>query len=516
MSDEPDSRVDLSAGVSIGELADGGAIAGRVDQDDVILVRSGTSIYAVSANCTHYGGSLAAGLVVNATVRCPLHHATFDLSSGQALRAPALDPIGCWRVERVGDTAYVRERRVKQRVELPQRPARGSASAHPDSVVIIGGGAAGLAAADMLRRTGYEGKLTMISADTASPCDRPNLSKDYLAGTASEEWIPLRPGEYYSERGIELLLDSPVTSIDLQSKKVQLANATQIDYAALLLATGAEPVRFEIPGAAPSRVHYLRTLSDSRAIIASAVGAKRAVVLGASFIGLEVAASLRTRGLQVHVVGRETVPMVRVLGSQIGSFVQSLHESHGVVFHLGKTIERVQGNAAVLDDGTRLEADFIVVGAGVRPAIALAERAGLTIDRGVLVDQYLGTSAPHVYAAGDIARWPDPHSGNRIRVEHWVVAQRQGQVAAMNMLGHVQAFDAVPFFWSQHYDVAINYVGHAENFDTADVDGSLERHDCTVTYRERGRTLAVATISRDLVSLRAERLMETQTNEFEV
>jgi NADPH-dependent 2,4-dienoyl-CoA reductase/sulfur reductase-like enzyme/nitrite reductase/ring-hydroxylating ferredoxin subunit len=509
MTDDLDTRVDLSAGVAVGELADGGAISGRVGQDDVILVRSGASIYAVAAHCTHYGGSLAAGLVVNATVRCPLHHASFDLTSGQALRAPALDSIGCWRVERVGDTAYVRERRVKQRVELAQRPARERVAAHPDSVVIVGGGAAGLAAADTLRRAGYEGKLTMISADAAPPCDRPNLSKDYLAGTASEEWIPLRSSAYYTEREIELVLDSRVTSIDLQSKKLQLADATQINYGALLLATGADPVRFEIPGAQPSRVHYLRTLADSRAVIASAVGARRAVVIGASFIGLEVAASLRTRGLEVHVVGRESVPMERVLGSQIGSFVQSLHQSHGVVFHLGKTIERVEGTTAVLDDGTRLEADFIVIGAGVRPAIALAEQAGLTIDRGVQVDQYLRTSAPDVYAAGDIARWPDPHSGNRIRVEHWVVAQRQGQMAAMNMLGHAQAFDAVPFFWSQHYDVAINYVGHAENFDAADVDGSLEGHDCTVTYRERGRTLAVATISRDLESLRAERLMET-------
>jgi NADPH-dependent 2,4-dienoyl-CoA reductase/sulfur reductase-like enzyme len=230
--------------------------------------------------------------------------------------------------------------------------------------------------------------------------------------------------------------------------------------------------------------------------------------VGGSFIGLEVAASLRARGIDVHVVGLERLPLEHVLGADVGTFVRGLHESHGVTFHLGHSVKRVDGSQVTLDDGKTLRADLVVLGVGVRPAIALAEQAGLTIDRGIAVNQYLETSAPGVYAAGDIARWPDPHSGDRIRVEHWVVAERQGQAAARNILGLRQPYAVVPFFWSQHYDVVINYVGHADNYEAAIIDGSLESRDCTVTYRRGKRTLAVATISRDLRSLQAERRLE--------
>ena len=254
---------------------------------------------------------------------------------------------------------------------------------------------------------------------------------------------------------------------------------------------------------------YLRTFADSKAIVAKAVAAKRALVVGASFIGLEVAASLRARGLDVHVVGPEAVPLERVLGPEVGRFIRELHESQGVVFHLGRTVGRLDGTRVTLSDGTALDADFVVVGVGVRPAIGLAEKAGLAIDRGITVDAYLETSAPGVYAAGDVARWPDPHSGERIRIEHWVVAERQGQVAARNIFGqHRQPFDAVPFFWSQHYDIAINYVGHAEKWDAVAIDGTLSARDCAISYTQNDRALAVATISRDLQSLRAEFAME--------
>src|SRR5438093_2770577 len=301
------------------------------------------------------------------------------------------------------------------------------------------------------------------------------------------------------------MLDSRASSIDVRQNRVQLEDGRQIEFGALLIATGAEPVRLDIPGATGSQIHYLRTFADSRAIVAKATTAKRAVVVGASFIGLEVAASLRARGIAVHVVGPESVPLERVLGREVGVVVRELHESHGVAFHLGKTVDHVDGRRVTLSDATELEADFVVVGVGVRPSIALAEQAGLAIDRGITVDAYLETSAPGVFAAGDVARWPDPYSGDLVRVEHWVVAQRQGQVAARNILGHREPFDAVPFFWSQHYDTAINYVGHAESWDTVALDGSLSARDCTVTYRRGERALAVATISRDRQSLAAER-----------
>ena len=493
---------DLRAGVEIRDLADGAIMPGRIDAEQAVLVRRGEEIFAVGAECTHYHGALASGLAVGDTIRCPLHHACFSLRSGAALRAPALDPIACWRVERVGGKVFVRERKPEP------KPAAPSGVNPPASVTIIGGGAAGLAAADRLRREGYPGRITMISADSAAPYDRPNLSKDFLMGTAPAEWMPLRSADDYTERKIELLLNARVQSLDPKQRSLQLESGRKINFDAMLLATGADPVRLDIPASGGARLLYLRTFADSQAIVAAAAAAKRVVVLGASFIGLEVAASLRHRGIEVHVVGLERVLFEHVLGAELGTLVREVHESHGVVFHLGTSIANVDGTRAMLKDGSSIEADFVVVGVGVRPAIKLAEQAGLAIDRGVRVNEYLETSATGIFAAGDIARWPDPHSGDRIRVEHWVVAERQGQVAALNILGLRQPFDAVPFFWSQHYDFTINYVGHAESWDAIEIEGSLKSRDCALTYRRGGRTLAVASISRDLKSLEAERELE--------
>lgn len=495
-------KPDLKSGVSLASIPDGGKLLGVVDGEEVLLVRRGTQFFAVGAYCTHYHGPLADGLVANDEVRCPWHHACFSLRTGEALRAPALDPIQCWHIEQVGEKVFVKEKVV------PVAPRRVSTTVQPSSIIIIGGGAAGLAAADMLRRERYSGPLTMISADNAPPCDRPNLSKDFLAGTAPEEWIPLRPLEWYSERNIDLVLNSRATSLDTKQKKITTEDGKTYEYGALLLATGADPVELPLEGVTPSQILYLRSFADSKAIVAKATSAKQVVVVGASFIGLEVAASLRARGIVVHVVASDQVPMERILGSRVGAFVRSLHESHGVVFHLGETVRHVDGDKVTLTGGQTIEADFIVLGVGVRPSISLAEQAGLKMDRGIAVDEYLETSAPGVFAAGDAARWPYPLTRERIRVEHWVVAERQGQTAAKNMLGLHERFEAVPFFWSQHYDVAINCVGHAEKWDTINVDGDIEKRDCSVSYERDGRTLAVVTIFRDLESLVAESEME--------
>ena len=494
---------DLKAGVPLDGLADGAIVSGQIDGEDAILVRSDGKLYAIGAACTHYHGPLAEGLVADGTVRCPWHHARFDLATGEAACAPALDALPCWRVEQQGGKAYVREKLV-----APPR-SRKPASA-PKAIVIVGGGAAGLAAADMLRREGYDGTLTMLSADSAPPTDRPNLSKDYLAGNAPEDWIPLRGADWYRERRIDLRLDTRVERLDVAGRQVRLAGGDSVPYDALLLATGAEPLRIDVPGADPQRVLTLRSLADSRAIVARTAGAKRVLVLGASYIGLEVAASLRARGLEVHVAAPGKVPMEKVLGEEVGRFVQGLHEDKGVEFHLGATVKTVDGTKAKLTDATAVDADFIVLGVGVRPTLALAEQAGLALDRGVVVDPYLQTSQPGIYAAGDIARWPDPHSGQAIRVEHWVVAERQGQAAAQNMLGRKRRFDTVPFFWSAHYDVTIAYIGHAERWDRIVIEGELAQRDCAVRYEWQGRTAALATIGRDLQSLREEYELETR------
>jgi NADPH-dependent 2,4-dienoyl-CoA reductase/sulfur reductase-like enzyme/nitrite reductase/ring-hydroxylating ferredoxin subunit len=496
---------DLARGVAAAEIAEGAMLLGHVSGEPVLVARRGQELFAIGAECTHYHGPLAEGVLVDDTVRCPWHHACFSLRTGEALRAPALNPVSCWRIEQQDGMVFVRER-----LEVA-RPARAAAPRAPEAVVIIGGGAAGEAAAEMLRREGYPGPLTILSDDEAPPCDRPNLSKDYLAGNAPEEWIPLRSPEFYSDQRIDLRLGTRAAAIHPADREVELTDGSRLRYGALLLATGAEPARLGIPGSDLPQIHYLRTLADSRALIARANAARRAVVIGASFIGLEVAASLRVRGLEVHVVAPEARPMEAVLGPEVGDLVRRVHEEHGVVFHLGTTPATFDATGVALRSGERLDADFVVVGVGVRPRIALAERAGIAADRGVLVNEYLETSAPGVYAAGDIARWPDRLTGEPTRIEHWVVAERQGQTAARNMLGARERFNAVPFFWTQQHDLLISYVGHARQWDRLDIDGRLDAKDCTVTYRHQGRKLAVVTIGRDRDSLAAEVELEEMT-----
>lgn len=497
---------DLESGISTGEVPDGGMLAGHARGEPVLLARRGKEWFAIGAVCSHYSGPLAEGLMVGDTVRCPWHHACFSLRTGEALRPPALNDVASWQVEERAGKVYVTGKTPKPKAG---QPATKRTAAHPDSVVIIGAGAAGDSAAETLRREGYEGRVTLYDPDPDAPYDRPNLSKDYLAGTASEDWIPLHPPEFYRERGVDIVRDRKVAAVEPRLRRIRLDDGSTVEFGALLLATGATPIRLpaEMEKGSPT-VHYLRSFADSKAIVAAAGKARRAVVLGASFIGLEVAASLRARELEVHVVAPDPRPLERVMGPELGDFIQRLHQEHGVNFHLRQKAAAIGGGVVTLENGTRLPADLIVAGIGVRPNTGLAEAAGLSVDRGVLVDERLQTSAPGIYAAGDIARWPDPNTAERIRVEHWVVAQRQGQAAARSILGGSDRFRAVPFFWSQHYDVPINYVGHAERWDSIEVEGTVAAKDCAVRFMRGGLALAVATIYRDRQSLAAELDME--------
>ena len=493
---------DLSKGVPASNLPDGSMMAGHIGDDEVLLARQNGRLFALSAHCTHYHGPLADGLLVGATVRCPWHHAHFSLETGEAIAAPALSPLTCWQVEERNGSVFVKSKKAQHAPKTA-----GPANEH---IVIVGGGAAGFAAAEMLRRRGFGGRITMFSNDDAAPVDRPNLSKDYLAGSAPEDWVPLRGNDWYGDNKIDLKLKTEVASLDAENKELTLGNGSKLAFDKLLLATGAEPVKLDIPGADQPHVHTLRSLADCRAIIEQAKTAKRAVVIGASFIGLETAAALRARNIEVHVVAPERRPLERVFGPQLGDFIRALHEEHGVKFHLENSVTAIGSKHATLKNGDKLDADLVVIGVGVRPRIALAEKAGLAVDKGVSVNEHMETSASGIYAAGDIARWPDPISGERIRVEHWVVAERQGQIAALNMLGMQTPFRSAPFFWSQHYDVPINYVGHAEKWDAIDIEGDVMKRDCVVRYKRGGRVLAVASIYRDKESLEAGVAMERE------
>src|SRR5438067_10308888 len=490
---------DFEKGCKIDELAGGKMLLGHAFGEQVLVAGCGDELFAIGATCTHYGGPLAEGLMVDCTVRCPWHHAHFDLRTGEAIAAPALNNVPCYKIEKRGDQFFVTGK-------IDEKFARKPKST-PASVIIIGGGAAGNAAAETLRREGYDGLVTMISADEFLPYDRPNLSKDYLAGTASEEWIPLRSADFYRGQKVETFTNTSASAIDTRRRQVTLSDGRSLSYGALLLATGAKPVRLQIPGDDLPHVCYLRTLADSRHISAKAENAKRAVVIGASLNGLEVAASLRERKLEVAVVGKGSLPLEKVLGRELGQLIRETHEQHGVKFHLGRTPAVIQDRQVQLDDGTILDCDLVVVGIGVRPNTSLAETAGIATDNGVLVNEFLETNVSGIFAAGDIARWPDPRAG-RIRVEHWVVAERQGQTAARNILGAHEQFVAPPFFWSNHFDMAIRYVGHGSRDNRAIVSGDLKAKDASVIFRAGDKLNAVASVGRDLENLKAELALE--------
>jgi NADPH-dependent 2,4-dienoyl-CoA reductase/sulfur reductase-like enzyme/nitrite reductase/ring-hydroxylating ferredoxin subunit len=483
---------DLKKGVADTDVREGTPLLGHADGEAVVLVRDAGRIHALGATCSHYGGPLAEGRVFGGAIHCPWHHACFDLATGRA-HGPAMSAIACWDVALEGGTIRVGARRDA---------AAPKAVDTPKAVVIVGGGASGVACAEALRAEGHGGSITIVSGEGSDPVDRPNLSKDYLAGAAPEEWAYLRTSDALAASKITFVGES-VTAVDRSAHTIKLAGGRDLTWDALVLATGAEPVRLPLDGGTLPHVHTLRTLADSRGIANATTAATQVVIIGASFIGLEVAASLRARGASVTVVGPESVPLARVLGDEVGAFVRTIHEGKGVAFKLGRKPQSITAEHVILDDGTKLPATLVVMGVGVRPRTQLAEAAGLRVDRGVIVDAEF-RAAPDIWATGDIARYP--YNDELVRIEHFQVAVRHGQAAARSILGRGAQRD-VPFFWSQHHDVTLGYVGHAEQFDAPEIKGSLDARDAHVIYRDRGTVRAVLTIGRDQLGLDVEAAM---------
>jgi NADPH-dependent 2,4-dienoyl-CoA reductase/sulfur reductase-like enzyme/nitrite reductase/ring-hydroxylating ferredoxin subunit len=490
---------DFSQGVYASTIPDEGVFAGHVKGEAIIVARTGAGIVALGGACTHYSAPLHEGLRVGDTINCPWHHACFDLRTGRAVKAPALSPVARWKVDEEGGKVFVRE-------ALHDDAPQASALMADKHFVIVGGGASGFAAAQRLREHGFAGELTMISSDADAPYDRPNVSKDYLAGTAEPEWMPLKNDAFYRDLKITLKLGTVVRSVDSSSRSLALESGEALSYDKLLLATGAEPIRPSSPGFDHPHVHTLRSMKDAERVIADVSADDVVAVIGSSFIGLEAAASLRHRGAKVHVIGPELIPLRSKFGPSIGTMIKALHEANGVVFHLGRRAEGYVDGAVQLDDGTSVRATRVVLGIGVKPRLALAEAAGVRIDRGVVVDTSMRSSDPNIFAAGDIARYPGAH-GEPARVEHWVLAERHGQVAAAGMLDIDDPFEEPPFFWSVHYDTTIRYVGHAEDWDAIREEGSVADKDAEVRYEKDGRVIAVATINRDMDSLKAAELL---------
>ena len=501
-----DAGPDLRAGVAASDLPEGAVLKGFVDGEAVLLARTGSRVHAVGATCTHLGGPLGEGVLVDGEVRCPWHHARFALATGEAVGAPALEPLPCFAVEERGGRVLVTGRR--------HRPERARAAAEPPTrVVVLGGGAAGHACAELLARSGFGGNVTVLTDDPDPPYDRTFCSKQYLIGMAARDDCALDGAEIYdpdaSSNGAVRLVRERAAALDLGRREVVTEGGERHPFDALVIATGSKPKRPEGPGLDGPNVLVLRTLRDADAIVAAAEAGRRAAVLGASFVGLEVAASLRQRDVEVEVVAPDEVPLARVVGAEVGRMIQGVHEERGVRFRLGRKASGFDGRRLALDDGSAVEVDLVVAGIGVAPRVSLAREAGLAVagedeGGGILVDARLETSAPGVFAVGDVASYPDAHVGRRVRVEHWVHAERQGQHVARVLMGEAQDYADPPFFWSAHFDTGLRYLGHVGRIEDAEVDGSVEGREFAMRLRGEGREEAFVTCNRDPETLREE------------
>jgi NADPH-dependent 2,4-dienoyl-CoA reductase/sulfur reductase-like enzyme/nitrite reductase/ring-hydroxylating ferredoxin subunit len=482
----------------LSEINDGELIEVKVGETPVLLARVEGKCYALAAHCTHYGAPLADGYLSGDRIVCPWHHACFNARSGALEEPPALDSLASYPIRLEADNII-----VELPEDAPDRRTPDMTTPEPDSdrrkFVIIGGGAAGYTAAQTLREDGFAGRIVMITPEVHLPYDRPNLSKDYLQGQAEPEWMPLRPDDFYSEHGIEIVRDE-VKSVTRGEKQILFNSGQKLDFDSLLIATGGVPRRLDLSGSELENIFVLRSFASADAIISAAESVQNIVVIGASFIAMEAASSLTKRGKHVTVIAPDTVPFERTLGPEIGKLFQDLHEKNGVSFRLGSGVTGFSGDKRVekvlLSTGDPVEAELVIVGIGVRPATEFLNGFDLHKDGGAISDGSLRL-ADDVFAAGDIVHYPDARTGELYRIKHWRTAMQLGRVAAHNMAGKATIFDGVPFFWTTQFDATLNYVGHAAGWDRTVIQGDLESHDFLVFYIKDGAIKAVAGMDRD-------------------
>lgn len=483
----------------LSEIRDGEMKEVQAGTTPVLLARVNGKCYALGAHCTHYGAPLAEGALSGDRIVCPWHHACFNAATGNMLEPPALDSLPNYPVRIVGDDIFVDVADPDVDRRTPEM-SKSDPSEDQRVFVILGGGASGYMAAQTLREDGFKGRIVLVTRENRLPYDRPNLSKDYLHGHAEAEWMPLRSDDFFAEHNIEVLFDKEVTKLDPSSRTIQFGDGDSMSYDSVLIATGGIPRKLDLPGSDLGNIFVLRTFDNADEVIASAENAKRAVVIGASFIGMEAAFSLTERGISVTVVAPDKVPFEKTLGPEIGKLFQNVHEKHGVTFRLGENVKGFEGNkdvdAVLLESGDRIETDLVLVGIGVQPATKFLSGANLRKDGGVVTDDHLSLG-DSIYASGDIAHFPDARTGETIRIEHWRTALQQGRTAAHNMAGKRTMFSSVPFFWTTQFDVTLNYVGHAKDWDEIIFQGDLSKRDFLAFYVKDHKVLAAAGMNRD-------------------
>jgi len=490
---------DLSAG-EMRQFSAGGMEILLARLEAGVETGSDTGFTATAAHCSHYGAPLEKGVMYRKRVICPWHNACYNLASGAQLQPPGRDNLASYPVQIASGTVYVE---LPDGVDEHVEPLSAAENTDSDSrrFVIVGGGAAGTAAAERLRQVCFQGEIVVLSADENLPYDRTKLSKAALQKDELDGPDLLRSPQFYQQHNIDIKTSAPVSKIDIKTQQISYGDDETLKYDSLLIATGGKVRELPMAGSGLENVFTIRNVEDTQHILEAAKDAAEVVIVGAGFIGMEAASSLRQKGLSVTVVAPNEVPFEKVLGEKVGKLFQQVHESEGVVFKLGSKAEKLKGESKVesveLDSGEMLPADLVIVGIGVTPATDFIEGVGLDEDdRSVLVNQYL-QAAPNVYAAGDIAQFPHFITGKPVRIEHWRLAMQHGRTAAENMMGQTVPFEAVPFFWSGQFDMKLRYVGHSENYDDVVIQGSLNDQKFLAFYAEGEQVMAVAGIGRD-------------------